>query len=250
MLFKRYYCSKCGTKLKKEKTHRIVSKDDKDYYHYHDAGTFPKADCDVYDYRLQCPACESRVTMEEQRILALIQRKNHSRILSAHEIRADYEEYRQINSKRVLIRNIFSAISFIVVAIALYYWFSKDKSLSNLGPMFLLMVVFGVISIIRAVRHHRGESFGKYDASYSYEEEARLKKLHCYSTHNKKWVDTADQCYCFYCKRRINAADITEYADDGQTALCPKCGVDSLLPDSIEEAVDAITVSLMHEYWF
>ena len=31
MVFKKYYCSKCGTKLEKEKTHRVVTKNDKDY---------------------------------------------------------------------------------------------------------------------------------------------------------------------------------------------------------------------------
>ena len=31
MVFKKYYCSKCGTKLEKEKAHRIVTKDDWDY---------------------------------------------------------------------------------------------------------------------------------------------------------------------------------------------------------------------------
>ena len=34
MVFKSYYCSHCGTKLVKSKTHRVVTKEDKDYYQY------------------------------------------------------------------------------------------------------------------------------------------------------------------------------------------------------------------------
>ena len=54
MVFKKYYCSKCGGKLVKSKTHRVVTKDDKDYYQYHDVGTYPRYDYDVYSYEFKC----------------------------------------------------------------------------------------------------------------------------------------------------------------------------------------------------
>ena len=57
MVFKKYYCSRCGNKLIKEKNHRIVSKEDVDYYHYHEIGTFPKYDHSVYSYHFKCPNC-------------------------------------------------------------------------------------------------------------------------------------------------------------------------------------------------
>ena len=73
MVFKKYYCSKCGMELEKERTHRVVSKDDKDYYQYHDHGTFPRSDHDVYDYRFKCPYCNTRISFEEQCIIKRIQ---------------------------------------------------------------------------------------------------------------------------------------------------------------------------------
>ena len=73
MVFKKYHCAKCGTKLKNEKTHRVVTKDDRDYYQYHDLGTFPHRDYDVYEYRFACPKCGARVSFDEQRIIAGIQ---------------------------------------------------------------------------------------------------------------------------------------------------------------------------------
>ena len=54
MVFKKYYCSHCGAKLVKSKTHRVVSKDDKDYYQYRDYGTFPRCDYDVNNYEFKC----------------------------------------------------------------------------------------------------------------------------------------------------------------------------------------------------
>jgi len=31
MIFKKHYCSNCGARLEKECTHRVVTKDEKDY---------------------------------------------------------------------------------------------------------------------------------------------------------------------------------------------------------------------------
>ena len=75
MMFKKYYCAKCGTKLEKERTHRVVTKNDRDYYRYHKRGRFPQPDYDVYDYRFQCPGCDSRISFDEQRIIEKIQKQ-------------------------------------------------------------------------------------------------------------------------------------------------------------------------------
>jgi hypothetical protein len=48
-----------------------------------------------------------------------------------------------------------------------------------------------------------------------------------------------------------HAAAIEEWIDEGTTALCPRCGVDSVLPDNVPRA--PLTVELlqeMHAYWF
>ena len=34
MVFLKFHCSNCGAKLTKEKNHRVVSKDDVDYFSY------------------------------------------------------------------------------------------------------------------------------------------------------------------------------------------------------------------------
>ncbi len=38
-------------------------------------------------------------------------------------------------------------------------------------------------------------------------------------------------CGCFCCLQIFPAADIIDWIDDGDTPLCPHCGMSSLLPD-------------------
>ena len=89
---KSYYCSKCGAKLEKEKTHRVVTKNDKDYYQYHDRRMFPLNDYDVYDYRFRCPSCETRIAYDEQCVIERIQKQQGHSVLSYWEIKESYEE--------------------------------------------------------------------------------------------------------------------------------------------------------------
>ena len=57
--YEKVYNPKTG---KYERTHRIVSKDDKDYYQYHEVGLYPSNDYDVYEYRFMCPSCNNKIS--------------------------------------------------------------------------------------------------------------------------------------------------------------------------------------------
>ena len=41
-------------------------------------------------------------------------------------------------------------------------------------------------------------------------------------------------------------SEITEWIDGGMTATCPRCGINSVLPD----APDTDTLAMMHRRWF
>jgi hypothetical protein len=43
-------------------------------------------------------------------------------------------------------------------------------------------------------------------------------------------------CGCYYCLATFPSGDIHEWRDDSQTAVCPRCGIDSVLPDEIDVA--------------
>lgn len=54
-------------------------------------------------------------------------------------------------------------------------------------------------------------------------------------------LEKAEKCGCFYCLHIYSPKDVIEYVDNKLTAICPLCGIDSvvgydpLLDNSIEE---------------
>lgn len=250
MLFKRYFCAHCGTKLGRERTHRVVTKDDPDYYQYHKRGQFPRYDHDVYEYRFQCPSCGARTTFEDQCMIALLQKKHGSCVLSSAQLRENAEERQKARAKSVLLREIGAAVLFSAVFCCLFYLVGENRSQSRLWTSVGMFVFLTVISAVGSIKRHKGVALQPSNRAYSYEKESLLKHLHTYSSHNRKWVDTSMVCHCFSCKRQVPREDVVRFIDDGQTALCPICGVDALLPDGIDEPLDEVILSEMHEYWF
>ena len=249
MVFKKYYCSKCGTKLEKERTHRIVTKSDKDYYQYHDYGMFPRSDHDVYDYRFKCPSCNARISFVEQCIIERIQRRCNSKVLSSIEIKDNYKKCKYEDDKRVLIRNILVPVVFISLFFSMFYFFGTNKESFSLGVLITLYILSVLGIIIGTIRKYKGNCKLRSYQSYSHEKETQLNRLHAYCSHNKELDIISKTCYCFYCKEKYDSKEVIEYIDDGQTALCPKCGVDTVLPDSIEEVNEEV-IDEMNEYWF
>ena len=250
MVFKKYHCAKCGAKLEKERTHRVVTKDDKDYYRYHNYGTFPRRDYDVYDYRFKCPDCGRRVSFEEQCIIEKIQKEQGHWVLSSSEIKNNYAQKKADKHKRVLVKSILLPIVFILIAFVFFYLSNSNKNARELTSAAFFFLASAAVMVVRAIRRYNGNDRTKSRDSYSYEKEAQLKKLHTYSSHNRNLVAVANKCYCFYCKTISDSLEIKDYADNGQTAICPKCGIDSIIPDSIEETMDEKTIAEMNEYWF
>jgi hypothetical protein len=62
-----------------------------------------------------------------------------------------------------------------------------------------------------------------------------MKELHDQSSHNFTAIRLAETVGCFYCVSFIDKEKIKEWIEEvvggEDTALCPKCGIDSLLPD-------------------
>jgi hypothetical protein len=52
------------------------------------------------------------------------------------------------------------------------------------------------------------------------------------SSYNRLGIEESEVCGCYYCRSVFNLIDtpIKEWIDRGSTALCPLCGVDSVLP--------------------
>ncbi len=50
------------------------------------------------------------------------------------------------------------------------------------------------------------------------------------SFRNRAAVLSAPKACCFYCLAEFPPASIAAWADEGETPLCPRCGIDSVLP--------------------
>lgn len=55
-----------------------------------------------------------------------------------------------------------------------------------------------------------------------------------------------DYCSCYYCLKQFRKNEIKEWTDQGETALCPYCHIDSVIPDHYPEDF----LQSIHAYWF
>jgi hypothetical protein len=53
-----------------------------------------------------------------------------------------------------------------------------------------------------------------------------------YKLSTKDIVNNSKLCACFYCLQTYDASEVTEWVDRGFTAICPKCGIDSVVGDN------------------
>jgi hypothetical protein len=88
---------------------------------------------------------------------------------------------------------------------------------------------------------------------------ADLESIHKHSSHHRPRIEASAVCGCFYCLRTFAPTAISDWVDwpngdesqPGVTALCPRCGIDAVLPDNVPAA--ALSEGLlrqMHDYWF
>lgn len=76
------------------------------------------------------------------------------------------------------------------------------------------------------------------------------KAAHARCTHNREELNKAATCGCFHCLEIYPPHEIKEWTDRGTTAVCAKCGIDSVIPSTPEFPVTAAVLKVMEEYWF
>lgn len=79
-----------------------------------------------------------------------------------------------------------------------------------------------------------------------------LFKAHKASTCNKEAIGKSQLCGCFHCLGIYPANDVVEWIEDNGdlTAECPKCGVDSVIPDASGISLNADFLAAMNKRWF
>lgn len=77
-----------------------------------------------------------------------------------------------------------------------------------------------------------------------------LVELHKKSLYNKEALEKTNLCGCFYCCETYKTNEIKEWTDNGNTAICPKCGIDSIIPLSKEDFDTKEVLEKMFKYYF
>lgn len=76
-----------------------------------------------------------------------------------------------------------------------------------------------------------------------------LVEIHKKSSLNRKEIETSKLCGCYYCLDIFFSREILEWCDKGETALCPKCGIDSVIGDT-DVIITEQLLKKMKKHWF
>lgn len=77
-----------------------------------------------------------------------------------------------------------------------------------------------------------------------------IREAHEHSINHRTELLASDWCGCFYCKAVYSPDEITEWTDDDQTALCAKCGIDSVIGSQSGFPITSEFLAAMKRYWF
>lgn len=76
--------------------------------------------------------------------------------------------------------------------------------------------------------------------------EAEAESIARLCNRNRTRVAPATRCGCFYCQAVFAGDEVKEWVDDDRTALCPRCGIDSVLAG----VTDPAALRVLHHYRF
>jgi len=78
-----------------------------------------------------------------------------------------------------------------------------------------------------------------------------LDAAHKHSIRHRQELERSAVCGCFYCGETFAPSEITDWCDDKGTALCPTCGIDSIIGSASGYPVsEKRFLRSMHERWF
>jgi NAD-dependent SIR2 family protein deacetylase len=75
-------------------------------------------------------------------------------------------------------------------------------------------------------------------------------EAHRHSSCHRKELMASTMCACFYCKSTFQPQKIEEWIDEEETALCPACGIDSVIGSASGYPITEDFLSRMHAHWF
>ena len=77
-----------------------------------------------------------------------------------------------------------------------------------------------------------------------------LVAAHRHSYRNRVEMEQSIRCGCFCCGSIFDATEVEDYIDDGETALCPYCDVDSVVGDASGIELNPIVLNELNKMYF
>jgi hypothetical protein len=82
-----------------------------------------------------------------------------------------------------------------------------------------------------------------------------VREAHRHCIRHREEVLASAVAGCFYCCSMFDPSLITDWVDEdaagvGQTALCPHCGIDSVIGDHSGVEISKAFMTTMNSYWF
>jgi hypothetical protein len=77
----------------------------------------------------------------------------------------------------------------------------------------------------------------------------RLQRIYQHARLNRQFMVPGSICRCFHCLKEFPAEEVSRWTDDGKTALCPRCGIDSVLSDCADRLGDDLIRQLQAAYF-
>ena len=69
------------------------------------------------------------------------------------------------------------------------------------------------------------------------------------SMKNRDRITLSKSCGCYHCMKAFLKEEIKEWTDASETALCPYCHVDAIIPDSTGIPLDKESLNKIHDFW-
>ena len=84
---------------------------------------------------------------------------------------------------------------------------------------------------------------------------SHLVAIHATSAVHRDEIEASSECGCFFCGSVFAPSEIARWIDEdprgvGQTALCPRCGIDAVIGDGSGWILDGELMDEMNTAWF
>ena len=75
-------------------------------------------------------------------------------------------------------------------------------------------------------------------------------QAHKHSLCHRSSIMKDKKCGCFYCLKIFSPTEILDWIDDNNTAICPYCGIDSVIGESCGYPITTNFLNDMNSHWF